>query len=70
MSKGRIVGEFDPRNTTREQLMVASGESAEEGKERIVSAATAPPKKPAASTFRGNQIDIGTLLLEGARSSR
>ena len=32
MSKGRIVGEFDPRNTTREQLMVASGESAEEGR--------------------------------------
>jgi len=31
MSKGRIVGEFDPRNTTREQLMVASGESVEEG---------------------------------------
>jgi erythritol transport system ATP-binding protein len=32
MSKGRIVGQFDPRETTREQLMVASGESGEEGK--------------------------------------
>jgi erythritol transport system ATP-binding protein len=29
MSKGRIVGEFDPKHTTREELMVASGESAE-----------------------------------------
>ncbi|MET0989413.1 MAG: sugar ABC transporter ATP-binding protein, partial [Glaciihabitans sp.] len=29
MSKGRIVGEFDPKRTTREELMVASGESAE-----------------------------------------
>lgn len=29
MSKGRIVGEFDPRRTSREQLMVASGESAD-----------------------------------------
>jgi erythritol transport system ATP-binding protein len=27
MAKGRIVGEFDPKTTTREQLMVASGES-------------------------------------------
>lgn len=27
MSKGRIVGEFDPKHTTREDLMVASGES-------------------------------------------
>ena len=27
MSKGRIVGEFDPRTTTREDLMVASGET-------------------------------------------
>jgi erythritol transport system ATP-binding protein len=27
MSKGRIVGEFDPTTATREQLMVASGES-------------------------------------------
>ncbi len=32
MSKGRIVGEFDPRNATREQLMVASGEAAAQGK--------------------------------------
>lgn len=32
MSKGRIVGEFDPRKTTREQLMVASGETAVRGK--------------------------------------
>jgi len=27
MSKGHIVGEFDPRTTTREDLMVASGEA-------------------------------------------
>lgn len=27
MSKGRIVGEFDPRTTSREDLMVASGEA-------------------------------------------
>lgn len=27
MSKGRTVGEFDPRTTTREDLMVASGEA-------------------------------------------
>ncbi|MFB7251278.1 sugar ABC transporter ATP-binding protein [Microbacterium sp. NPDC056234] len=27
MSKGRIVGEFDPQHSTREDLMVASGES-------------------------------------------
>jgi len=33
MSKGHIVAEFDPRTTSREQLMVASGESADEGKE-------------------------------------
>jgi erythritol transport system ATP-binding protein len=33
MSKGHIVSEFDPRVTSREQLMVASGESADEGKE-------------------------------------
>ncbi|MBN2177156.1 MAG: sugar ABC transporter ATP-binding protein [Demequinaceae bacterium] len=32
MSKGQIVGEFDPRKTTREQLMVASGETAARGK--------------------------------------
>jgi len=32
MSKGKIVGEFDPRKTTREQLMVASGETAARGK--------------------------------------
>ncbi|WEO76867.1 sugar ABC transporter ATP-binding protein [Cryobacterium sp. SO2] len=30
MSKGRIVREFDPRTTTREELMVASGESTDE----------------------------------------
>jgi len=30
MSKGRIVREFDPRTTDREQLMVASGEAAPE----------------------------------------
>jgi erythritol transport system ATP-binding protein len=29
MSKGRIVREFDPRGATREELMVASGESTE-----------------------------------------
>jgi erythritol transport system ATP-binding protein len=29
LAKGRIVGEFEPRATTREQLMVASGESAD-----------------------------------------
>jgi erythritol transport system ATP-binding protein len=33
MNKGKIVGTFDPRTTTREQLMVASGESASSGKE-------------------------------------
>lgn len=33
MAKGRIVGEFDPKTTTREQLMVASGESADTGKD-------------------------------------
>jgi erythritol transport system ATP-binding protein len=32
MSKGKIVGEFDPRKSTREQLMVASGEAAGKGK--------------------------------------
>ena len=32
MAKGKIVGEFDPTNTTREQLMVASGETAAQGK--------------------------------------
>jgi erythritol transport system ATP-binding protein len=30
MSKGRIVRDFDPRNTTREELMVASGEAVQE----------------------------------------
>ncbi|WP_232531836.1 sugar ABC transporter ATP-binding protein [Microbacterium halophytorum] len=30
MSKGRFVAEFDPRTTTREDLMVASGEAPEE----------------------------------------
>jgi erythritol transport system ATP-binding protein len=29
MAKGRIVGEFDPRSTSREELMIASGESAD-----------------------------------------
>ncbi|MET0885341.1 MAG: ATP-binding cassette domain-containing protein, partial [Mycetocola sp.] len=29
LSKGRIVGEFDPKHTDREGLMVASGESTE-----------------------------------------
>ncbi len=33
MSKGKVVGEFDPRTTTREQLMVASGET--EGKRKV-----------------------------------
>jgi erythritol transport system ATP-binding protein len=30
LSKGRIVREFDPKTTTREELMVASGESADD----------------------------------------
>ncbi|WP_221583483.1 sugar ABC transporter ATP-binding protein [Microbacterium sp. G2-8] len=30
MSKGRVVAEFDPKNTTREDLMVASGEAPED----------------------------------------
>ncbi|MCU1445332.1 sugar ABC transporter ATP-binding protein [Cryobacterium sp.] len=30
MSKGRIVREFDPRTATREELMIASGESTDE----------------------------------------
>ena len=30
MSKGRVVGEFDPKTTTREDLMVASGEHNDE----------------------------------------
>ncbi|WP_308164570.1 sugar ABC transporter ATP-binding protein [Agromyces sp. ISL-38] len=30
MSKGRIVREFDPKNATREDLMIASGEATEE----------------------------------------
>ncbi|WP_127792413.1 sugar ABC transporter ATP-binding protein [Agromyces sp. LHK192] len=30
MSKGRIVREFDPKQTTREDLMIASGEATEE----------------------------------------
>jgi erythritol transport system ATP-binding protein len=34
LSKGRIVAEFDPKTATREQLMVASGESAVEGEEK------------------------------------
>ena len=33
LSKGRVVAQFDPRVTTREELMVASGESADEGKD-------------------------------------
>lgn len=32
MAKGKIVGEFDPKQTTRQQLMVASGEAAAQGK--------------------------------------
>jgi erythritol transport system ATP-binding protein len=31
LSKGRIVAEFDPRTTTREEVMVASGETVHEG---------------------------------------
>jgi erythritol transport system ATP-binding protein len=31
LSKGHIVGQFDPRTTTREELMVASGETTDEG---------------------------------------
>jgi len=31
LSKGRIVAEFDPRTTTREEVMVASGETVDEG---------------------------------------
>jgi erythritol transport system ATP-binding protein len=30
MSKGRIVREFDPKHTTREDLMIASGEATED----------------------------------------
>jgi len=30
MSKGRMVREFDPRTATREELMIASGESTDE----------------------------------------
>lgn len=33
LSKGRVVAQFDPRVTSREELMVASGESADEGKD-------------------------------------
>ena len=32
LSKGKIVDEFDPRKTNRKQLMVASGETAAQGK--------------------------------------
>ena len=32
MAKGKIVGEFDPKQTTRQQLMMASGETAAQGK--------------------------------------
>jgi erythritol transport system ATP-binding protein len=35
LSKGRVVAEFDPKTTTREQLMVASGESAVEGEDKV-----------------------------------
>jgi len=31
MSKGRIVAQLDPRTTTREEVMVASGETVDEG---------------------------------------
>jgi erythritol transport system ATP-binding protein len=27
LSRGRVAGEFDPRTTTREEVMAASGES-------------------------------------------
>jgi erythritol transport system ATP-binding protein len=30
MSKGRIVRDFDPRSSTREEVMVASGEATDE----------------------------------------
>jgi erythritol transport system ATP-binding protein len=33
MSKGKIVGAFDPKTTNREQLMLASGEAAVDGKD-------------------------------------
>lgn len=35
MSKGRIVREFDPRTSSREQLMVASGEGAHEAEGNV-----------------------------------